>query len=1558
MRHHRTLRTDPDAFQPRPILPQIGMPRTDSLPDCFHFLAPPATPTARSLCHAPSGRPQPYRQVNPFRLLLQRCLPLGLALMAALANAQSPPQVRDLDRTTSVRELLKHDDFEVDKLLDAIKAPTFQQALGNLDIPTTADLASILQETPERKRVPLETNQKLERINDRLTSALGTGDIKGAVAAASEALEVRNTLLGLTHWETQWSARIVQTLRYLEKQTPRAWEDYLETLKLQKQVFQLWKEGKSGAALPIAKRCLRLSLITLGEGEDSATALLNVGAQYAKLGDLNHATRFFCAALVMQHRVFPHGHSRIADTTSSIAAVLEETGKHPLATELFNRITVRELMRLQPSGMERISATMLFVEKCPSGSAPKRGDLDCLTRFAKEAEVLFQEPHPVQAELYYMLGSLQGSIPAKRVEAMATLKRAETAYRALGPRSLREQGIVTNEIGMLFMQTSEPIRAISCFNSATDLFKEALKEHAEQQKSVTSRLVKCLLNLEQARISCADPEGALRAATEAKEFAERGDGVETSLQIEITKRLCTIALLMGNDEECNLHASNLLRRMEAHGGRNSEGFASAANAVGVALDYQGRFLDAEKLLREAIGTLQRLVAMPNTLVSERTSQKELLSAVLHNLAACLKDQGRLLEAEQCARESLQIITAIHPATDRQVLLELLNLGRILFAKGAIGDAKALLLAGTAACEAESKDLISLELAEIYNTLSKIEIAAGNLKSAGKYFDLYMNGVVMLTGRSGNSTLYNLDTSAFYTASAIRDPEHGEKVWLRKAADTRFPVEALKARLRAADCMARQGSIEKLREASAQFELALRECEAFYGEDHAETLRCRVRLAETHLRLGNVPGALPELEAALSEMEEMRTRIRGSELDRGLFGETLYLHRASIDLAAAHLLSETKDISRAFGALERGTARAMMDVLFSQFDSPDPIGMADLPPETTEMRNAIEAERLARAELDSIVRSPTNEPASTPIETLHNRKLSAQRLASVRVRVEGASARVRDLLGGKLADVKPRSLTQVQAGLRPGDVVLTSHVNETYWVTIALSASQVASNVVPLTDRQNMELRETLKNLRKASAKPYKSTTAVGGEIQNLLDAWLSPDIRKVLRGADCLIIADSRVFSGCPAEVLFDMSHATDLLKNKVVAYAPSGSSYVRLLERRKEIGSPVSLLAVGDPDFGDAKLRANTPKNGATIVDVTENGPARRAGIRRGDVIMTIGFVPVSAVSDVIPLVKRARLAEGNTVKMGLWRKGSERQVAVELAQGELLGITLGPVSLAPYIAELGVGEEETLAGVSHMDRLRLFGGVLDPVPVTGAQAHSIARLFGNSATILSGKNATVSRVEESVNGKRYILLGTHGLTGTPDRPYDACIALAQPSKATAEDTGFLTLERVLRTWSSKLSGCDMVVLSACSTQSGQVVGDSMMALPVGFMRAGARSVVASLWEVDGVATAVLMKRMFENLLGSHRDDRSVCGRTFASGSSMPKALALTEAKQWMRSLKPEQAAAAAADATGLSQPELKIVKLGGPAATSSQSGPTADRFDFSQPYYWAAFVLVGDPE
>jgi serine protease Do len=68
----------------------------------------------------------------------------------------------------------------------------------------------------------------------------------------------------------------------------------------------------------------------------------------------------------------------------------------------------------------------------------------------------------------------------------------------------------------------------------------------------------------------------------------------------------------------------------------------------------------------------------------------------------------------------------------------------------------------------------------------------------------------------------------------------------------------------------------------------------------------------------------------------------------------------------------------------------------------------------------------------------------------------------------------------------------------------------------------------------------------------------------------------------------------------------------------------------------------------------------GALISAVTSGGPGDKAGLQPGDVILTFNGAPIADAGELPPLV--GGVAPGASVNLGVWRKGSEREVHVKL--------------------------------------------------------------------------------------------------------------------------------------------------------------------------------------------------------------------------------------------------------------------------------------------------------
>jgi CHAT domain-containing protein len=171
---------------------------------------------------------------------------------------------------------------------------------------------------------------------------------------------------------------------------------------------------------------------------------------------------------------------------------------------------------------------------------------------------------------------------------------------------------------------------------------------------------------------------------------------------------------------------------------------------------------------------------------------------------------------------------------------------------------------------------------------------------------------------------------------------------------------------------------------------------------------------------------------------------------------------------------------------------------------------------------------------------------------------------------------------------------------------------------------------------------------------------------------------------------------------------------------------------------------------------------------------------------------------------------------------------------------------------------------GLANVDALR---GRLPCLDGTHAEVEAVsASLGGTGSTLYFRADATEAAVKaEALDDYRVVYFATHGLiadevkgfTGSDAEP---ALAFTLPTTATVEDDGLLTTAEVARL---KLDA-DWVVLSACNTASSDALGsvlgtDALSGFARAFIHAGARSILVSHWYVDDQATAALMSRTFE---------------------------------------------------------------------------------------------------
>jgi CHAT domain-containing protein len=157
-----------------------------------------------------------------------------------------------------------------------------------------------------------------------------------------------------------------------------------------------------------------------------------------------------------------------------------------------------------------------------------------------------------------------------------------------------------------------------------------------------------------------------------------------------------------------------------------------------------------------------------------------------------------------------------------------------------------------------------------------------------------------------------------------------------------------------------------------------------------------------------------------------------------------------------------------------------------------------------------------------------------------------------------------------------------------------------------------------------------------------------------------------------------------------------------------------------------------------------------------------------------------------------------------------------------------------------------------------------LAPLPETGDEVRRVGqRLGGDQGSILTGASASEANLKRQPLGDYNVLyFATHGLLpGELRCGGEPGLALSPPADgaSSTQDDGFLAASEI----AGLQLNADLVVLSACNTAEGggRLGGESLSGLADAFFHAGARTLVASHWEVPSTATAQLMTGFFDKV-------------------------------------------------------------------------------------------------
>jgi tetratricopeptide (TPR) repeat protein len=961
--------------------------------------------------------------------------------------------------------------------------------------------------------------------------------------------------------------------------------------------------------------------------------------------------------------------------------------------------------------------------------------------------------------------------------------------------------------------------------------------------------------------------------------------------------------------------------------------ATSYNNVAVNLYSQGNYSQAQLLYEKALAMRRRLL----------TDDHPDTAGCYNNLAASLAYQGKYAQAQPLYEKALEIYRRLLPDDHPDTARSYNNVASNLDSQGAYAQAQPLY---EKALEIDRRLFTDEhpDTATMYNHL------ALNLRLQRKYAQaqpLYEKSLAIRrrlltddhpdTAEGYGGVASNLNAQKKY---AEAQPLYERALDIRRRVLTdNHPNTAISYNSLAFNLNA-QGNYSQ---AEPLFERALAIRRRLLTDDHADTATCLSNLAINLNAQGRYREARDRWLSAVKTLDSTRLRVAFTGVERA--GDVV-----SMRPALAALLARLGQPADAWRMFEEDLGRGLLDELAARQD-----------PRLTPAERA--RLRALTSELDRLDRLVEANPKGL------DEAERAKRFSELRRERDRASIAVGEFQTKLLQDYgalagRVASLTEIQAAL-PRDAALLA------WVDIAPAGpnaadpdgehwgvvvrSQGVPAWVPLAGtgpdgiwtKDDSGLAERVRTELRSPPRP--GPAGVGPLVERLRTRRLEP-LTKALGAttdgqpaARRLIVLPSRAMAGIPIEALL-APHDT-----RTVSYAPSATVFKYLREQPRP-DRHAGLLALGDPDYqrsDESSDLKTVPDHGLLLNVIARGSNAADHGLKNGDVLLTYNGAAMNKKDDLRVVTDGA-----SPIPIEVWSNGVSSRRTV--APGKL-GVVIDPRPASVAIAEQRKLKQVLAAARSGEEEFT-------PLPGTRREVESLALLFksdGRPAHALMGTDASEPELERMASANElgkfaFIHLATHGVideriparsaviltqTGLPD-------PLEQAMNHKPVFDGRMSVREIQRGWDIK---AELVTLSACETALGREVGgEGFVGFTQAVLMAGARSVCLSLWKVDDTATALLMQRFYASLLG----------RRAGLSHPLPKAEALAEAKSWLRGLTRDVIAKLVASLSGSearskgapkrkdTTPELKV------PASPGHDHP------FAHPYYWAAFVLVGDPD
>jgi len=569
---------------------------------------------------------------------------------------------------------------------------------------------------------------------------------------------------------------------------------------------------------------------------------------------------------------------------------------------------------------------------------------------------------------------------------------------------------------------------------------------------------------------------------------------------------------------------------------------------------------------------------------------------------------------------------------------------------------------------------------------------------------------------------------------------------------------------------------------------------------ASTLLGIARVEQTR---GNLTQARQNIEQAIGLIESLRTATTSQELRASYLASQQDFYRAYIDILM-QMHKQKPDAafdSAAFAASERARARSLLELLAeSRADIRQGVDSALLERERS-LRRSLNAN--AAAQVSLLNRKHTPEQAEA----------TAKEIASIMTEYEELRAQIRESSPRYAALTQPQPLNLAdiqQQTLDPNTLLLEYSLGDNASYLFVVSQTSIASYQLP----KRGEVEAATRKLRDLLTAPQPRPGETAAERQARTK--------------------EARASYWPQAATLSQMllgPAASQLGAKRLLIVTDGALQYI-----------PFGALPAPETDgqsYGKAEGQGDKETGGQWD---RETGKIRnpQSAIRN----------PLIVEHEIVHLPSASALAV-------LRRELAGRQPAAQA-----VAVLADPVFSADdaRVRSSSKARADKEAPSDLTRAISDMGGELRRLLMTRDEAENILSVTprnGGFAALDFRANRTTATGDELSN-YRIVHFATHSLLNS-EHPELSGLVLSLVDEQGKPQDGFLRMHEI---FNLRLPA-ELVVLSACQTGLGkELKGEGLVGLTRGFMYAGAARVVASLWEVNDVATSELMKRFYRRML------------------------------------------------------------------------------------------------